>query len=390
MVSVWRGLVGSAVLSLTLACAHQTYPPALPAPRLQWDNSTAFIPNTPPPPELRAIALPPTPPPGIPTEQEWNLWKPQPQRICTGKGKRQRCRVESAETGVTNQTTVRATGANTGNGQSAQVRFRYQEGKIYEVMTSQAYPTYLFLPPGERLAAPIALNTDEKTPRAWAYGLAEQRKGEPDRQEVVAIRPLSDPADGQFRPFDTITGLLFRSGVTIFCKLIAREAPGMISVTWELPAPTTPVPAEVPVMQRPPKVDLSRIFSNYRIEPQGKTRPPWVPVSAFDDGTRTFIKFAEPLTYTRGPGVFGVTPAGTTALVQSRMYTVPQRPELGAWMIVQGLWPALELKDNAGLTVKIVRGELEAAVYKEVKDAPSRKSAARGDMLPALELTSSR
>jgi hypothetical protein len=355
MTPFFRTLAFSSIaLSLTLACAHETYPPALPTPRIQWDN-TELIPNTPPPPELRPIVQEPPRPPGIPTEQEWNLWKPQPQRICTGKGKRQRCRLESAETVSTTQATVRATGAQAGNGQSVLVHFQYQEGKVYEILTSQAYPTYLFLPPGERLAAPIALNTDEKTPHAWAYGLAEQRHGQPDRQEVVAIRPLSDPTDGQFRPFETITGLLFRSGVTIFCKLVARETPGRVGVTWDMPAPVSPVPAEIPVTQRPPKVDLSRIFTGYHIEPQGKTRPPWVPVSAFDDGTRTFVKFSEPLTYTRGPGVFGITPAGTTALVQSRMYTVPQRPELGAWMIVQGLWSGLQFRDSTGLIVNIMR-----------------------------------
>jgi hypothetical protein len=55
------------------------------------------------------------------------------------------------------------------------------------------------------------------------------------------------------------------------------------------------------------------------------------------------------------PAVFGVTPQGQPALVQSHLYIVPGRPEQGAWLIVQGLWPALELKDSTSLAVRLVR-----------------------------------
>ena len=107
----------------------------------------------------------------------------------------------------------------------------------------------------------------------------------------------------------------------------------------------------------------------YRLEPQGKVTPPWVPVSTFDDGTRTYIKFQEALTYTRAPGVFGVTPQGTTALVQSHMYVMPGQPERGAWLLVQGLWPALELKDGAGLSMRIIRQAPQPGPSQEVTHA---------------------
>ena len=52
------------------------------------------------------------------------------------------------------------------------------------------------------------------------------------------------------------------------------------------------------------------------------------------------------------PVVSGVQQNGSLALVQSRWYV---RPEHGAWLYVQGLWPALQLKDAQGLRVRVVR-----------------------------------
>jgi type IV secretion system protein TrbG len=360
------GLLVGGLLSLTLACAErEVYPPALPAPRVLWDNAEPFIPTTPPPPELRAIVEPPKLPPGIPSAEDWQTLERQAPVRCRGRGKQRRC-VPQHETNAA--TPAPGKQAPLMSGSNGMVRFRYQEGALYTIPTSPFAATFLFLPPGERLAAQIPLNTDEKSPRAWVYDLAEQRKGSPERQEVVAVRPLADP-DGTFKPFETVTGLLFRSGLNLFVRLVAREAPGLISVAWDLPVASAPKAPEVPIAQRPPKIDLSRLYTQYRIEPQGKTVPPWVPVSAFDDGTRTFVKFAEPLTYTRGPGIFGLTATGGTALVQSHMYSVAGQHEKGAWMVVQGLWPALELKDSAGLAVRIVRQAQGPVAMQEVPHA---------------------
>jgi type IV secretion system protein VirB9 len=302
-------------------------------------------------------------------QDEWDLWRPQGKMRtqCVGKGRARRCTpLTDAVVDAANQgAAVKPTRATTQRSTSGMVRYAYQDDKIYEIYTAPHSPTFLKLPPGERLSAPIALNTNENTPNAWALGMAEQRKGEPDRQEIIALRPLQAPQE-------TTTALIFHSGLFIFLKLIASEKTAMVSVSWDLPAPPASMlqAPEVPITQRPPKIDLGRLFTGYSIEPQGKVRPPWVPVSVFDDGTRTFIRFAEPLTFTRAPGVFGVTPTGGTALVQSHMYVRPDRPEQGAWLLVQGLWPALDLKDNAGLQVRIVRQAVSAAPVKEVKHVP--------------------
>jgi hypothetical protein len=89
----------------------------------------------------------------------------------------------------------------------------------------------------------------------------------------------------------------------------------------------------------------------------------------FDDGSRTYLKFREALTYTRAPGVFGLTPQGSTALVQSHMYVIPDQPERGAWLLVQGLWSALTLKDNAGLVITLRRQAPQPPPYQKVTHA---------------------
>jgi hypothetical protein len=56
----------------------------------------------------------------------------------------------------------------------------------------------------------------------------------------------------------------------------------------------------------------------------------------------------------RAPQVFGRQTNNTLALVQSHMFLHPD-PARGAVLVVQGLWPALDLQDSANMRVKIVR-----------------------------------
>ena len=57
--------------------------------------------------------------------------------------------------------------------------------------------------------------------------------------------------------------------------------------------------------------------------------------------------------------VQGLQQTGKPALVQSRLYV---RPEHGTWLYVQGLWPALQLQDGAGVRVEAVRQAPRAGV----------------------------
>ena len=80
--------------------------------------------------------------------------------------------------------------------------------------------------------------------------------------------------------------------------------------------------------------------------------PAWLPEIVMDDGKNTLLRFRGALEGIRLPVISGVQQNGSLALVHSRWYV---RPEHGAWLYVQGLWPALELRDAQGLRVRVVR-----------------------------------
>jgi type IV secretion system protein VirB9 len=200
--------------------------------------------------------------------------------------------------------------------------------------------TYVLLPPGERLAAQPALD-----PEQWVIKAVEVGNGE-SRAEALILRPLQDNAQGT-------TGMLFQSGLLFFVQLLSRPIGGWLSVSF-----LTDTPRDAPQPSRAsqaPVIALGRIFEGYTRTLGQKTTPAWMPSRILDDGTRTFILFPEALTFTRAPQVFGVQPNRQRALVQSHMYVHPD-PEKGAVLVVQGLWPQLELQDAAQLRVKITRG----------------------------------
>jgi type IV secretory pathway VirB9-like protein len=230
----------------------------------------------------------------------------------------------------------------TAYGQSIQVRYPYdlRGQKVYEIHTSPLEFTRLLLPEGEQMAAKLALD-----PALWevSYG---KTGAEGSRQELIAVRPVQAPQKGRDM-------LLFQSGLTLYLQFIATERPGMLSVAWDMPArQMTPPP--LPLDQQPPKFDNARAYAGYRLEVDEKAAltPPWLPTAVVDDGKNTLIRLPGTLEGTRMPVVTGIQQTGKPALVQSRLYV---RPEHGAWLYVQGLWPKLMLRDGAGLTVALVR-----------------------------------
>ena len=206
------------------------YPPAVPVAEEYRSPSPVEVPAPPPPPVVEAptVSI-------VPTEEEWLLWKPYmppPPKVCTGKGTKRRCTqpaataVDTANAGAV----VKPTAQHTAHGTSAQTTYPFDrhQDRIYEVHTSPEEATYVLLPPDERLAAKVLLN-----PEAWevTYG---KSGAEGARREVVALRPVQAPQTARAL-------LVLQSGLTIHVKLLAMRRPGMLSVTWDIPA-LHPVP----------------------------------------------------------------------------------------------------------------------------------------------------
>jgi type IV secretory pathway VirB9-like protein len=234
-------------------------------------------------------------------------------------------------------------------GESAMQRYLYQPGKIYLVISSPNHPTTLFLPPGERLAAAPVVD-----PEAWEVSAAEM-PGDGHRVEAIMIRPWKPS-------LESTLPLLTQGGRAYFCRIRSQESLGMVAVTWELPTvqilrgelPNKPTKLQAPVM-RGPVISLDRLHTGYSMEVVGKYRPAWMPQSVLDDGSKTVIRFREPLGFTNAPGVFTVHSDNTPGIVEFTTYSNPEHPEQGLYYIVQGLWPELRLRGTDNQEVKIVR-----------------------------------
>src|ERR1043165_2131537 len=291
-----------ASLSLT-ACATSALPPALPEEPLVlgpgWTTPaaqpvveevppvtmTTLVPVLSAPPLLQAA--PPTPPPrSKPVRLE------PPDRIIREANKD--ALVTPSRQGYF--------------GARAEQRYIYQPGKVYLVISSPNHPTTLILPPGERLAAPPVLNTctDQDADNAcWTVGTAEIGS-ETTRSEVVILRPGK-------AGLESTMPLLTQGGRAYYVRLRSQEGVGMVSVTWELST------------LQAPQIVLSRLHTTYTIAVVGKQRPPWVPTEAFDDGSKTYIRFGKGnLAYTAAPAVFGVHSDQTPAIVEFIPYTTPE------------------------------------------------------------------
>jgi type IV secretory pathway VirB9-like protein len=347
---VTRTLTTAALgLALTTSCALHDgpYPPAVPATMPRFAN-TPLVPVTPPPPELAYQPPPRTPARLVPTDEEWSLWQAVPRRRehCLGTGRQRRCTPLASPAVAQAQAAalVRPARRATGNGLSAMITYDYTPGAIYLVEVAPHAGTHLLLPPGERLRLNPVLNKD-----MFVVGSDDSPEDE-TTNDIIALRAKQAPQRAVNVP------LIFRSGLIITVRLVTVEGDPMTTVQWDLPMRPLVAPQR-PLSEQPPKFHAAQPYMGYTLTVEGKDKltPPWMPVAVLDDGSNTLIKFASALDWTRSPVVVGLAQNGTPNLTQIRLWSRPDTPEQGAWLFVQGLWPALRLKDSAGLTVKIVR-----------------------------------
>ena len=349
MWSTHRPLTLLATLVLVTACAGATQHPALP------EAPTVFTPPaepTPPPPiSVAPVTAEPT---LVPTLEEWQTLRTAPK--LKGKPERPEKVIEEANT----NSRMGPSRKGYWEGTSSIQRYPYIPGKVYEIYSSPSHPTTILLPPGERLAAPPVINGEE-----WEVGAAEMGT-ETVRQEAVVLRPLKPG-------LETTMPLLTQAGHAFFCRLRSFDTTSMVAVTWELPAlraltPETPPSGGQTAPRTAPTVDVSRLHTAYAIE-KVSGNPPWVPLAVYDDGSKTVIRFQESLGYTNAPAVFVRHADGSPGVVDFTPYTVPDAPDKGAYYVVQGLWPQLELKGTDGQVVRMTRKTGQPRPYQEVQRA---------------------
>lgn len=363
----WRVGRGGAVLIVVgylLGCATRpTYGPAFPLIP-SWDNSP-LVPVTPPPPEL----IPQVPPKAsspfagiLPPPEEWESWKPaHAKTVCSKprKGQRRVCRDQhpSIPEQALEGALIRATLRQTAGSNSAMVRYTLDSNthlkKIYEVICAVKSPCQLWLPPEEQLTSPLLLDTSDTDAKTWDVGEVGVAGPRGARQQVLGLRPRSvmDP---------TFVTLVFQSGLAYMIKLVSVEDGGMLAVSWTAPPRLTPVP--LPLEDRPPKLRLDQLFSQYHVKVKDQLVPPWMPRSVLDDGRLTLIQLPS-LEGLRGPAVFGLNQQAEVRLTQFRLFAPPNpSPEAGVWLVLQGIWPAIKVLDADGLEVIVERGNARPPV----------------------------
>ncbi|RUV13944.1 TrbG/VirB9 family P-type conjugative transfer protein, partial [Mesorhizobium sp. M5C.F.Ca.IN.020.32.2.1] len=131
---------------------------------------------------------------------------------------------------------------------------------------------------------------------------------------------------------------------TYMIELRAGEKPYMPSVAWAYPQVTSHQ-SRIPATPIIP----ARAARNHRYALTGD-RPPWRPVSVYDDGRRVYVEFTRGIVQGEMPPIFVIGSDGQPEIVNSRIHQ--------NIMIVDRLFGAAELRLGSGKrqqTVRIVR-----------------------------------
>jgi type IV secretion system protein TrbG len=346
------------VLVLSGCAKEEVLPPALP------DTPVVYQPppsgDTPPPvmQDVPVSAVPLL----TPTSEELTAPKPAPK-----KGSAPAPSPEKVIQDANAQALVTPSTMGYREGRTVTQRYPYVAGQLYEIYSSPNHPTTIVLPLQEYLAVAPAMDTAE----SWDMSLGEMGS-DATYQQFVQLRPVR-------AGLDFTTSFMFQSGLIISCRLRSFAKTSMVVVMWDMPRR----PVNLQGAARPrgpgirgrakdatPLVDPARLHTAYAIEVT-KGQPPWVPLSVYDDGTKTVIQFPEGLGHTRAPAPFAIDAEGKMNLVQFIPYEVPGDDSKGTQYVVQGLWPKLELRGDGDMLVTIRRQTGKPAPYVPVSGTTS-------------------
>jgi type IV secretion system protein TrbG len=198
--------------------------------------------------------------------------------------------------------------------------FPYSPGALYQVYVAPGQVTDIALEPGEQLtgAGPVAAGDTVR----WIIGDTESGNGETRRVHIL-VKPT--------RPAIETNLVVNTDRRTYLIELRAHERPYMPSVAWFYPESRSRSARAVPPTPVLPEAAQRR----YRYAIDGD-RPPWRPVTAYDDGRKVYIEFSQGIVQGEMPPLFVVGPDGGPEIVNYRAY--------GNVLIVDRLFAAAELR----------------------------------------------
>jgi type IV secretion system protein VirB9 len=205
-------------------------------------------------------------------------------------------------------------------------RFTWAEGALYQVYTAPGQVTDIALEAGEQLVGPGPVAAGDTA--RWIIGDTESGRG-PSRRVHILVKPT--------RP-DLATNLVINTDRrTYHIELRATPAAYMASVAWTYPVDALialrQAPERVETVPTTPGLDVEKLNFGYRIS--GNT--PWRPLTAFNDGSQTWIVFPADIAQRELPPLFVIGSDGRTAeMVNYRVR--------GHTMIVDRLFDVAELR----------------------------------------------
>ncbi len=223
--------------------------------------------------------------------------------------------------------------------------YNYAPGVVYTAITSPGFVTTIALAPGERLESCAAGDTTR-----WIVQEVHAGSG-PQRQTLVLVKP---------RLPDLSTNMVITTNQRIYQLDLQSVAVGVYQtmIAWHYPFGDLIMIRHT--MQRENSrqaailgrnMNLSQMNFNYLILKQKGKTPPWTPLRAFDDGTKTFIEFPPELGVTAAPPLFVLGRNGRSQIVNYRIE--------GNYYVVDQLFNEAELRlgENPQTIVRIVRAK---------------------------------
>ena len=298
--------VSAAALALT-ACAHRGSPPeiSLDEPAPATDSVLGSKVNSPMP-----VAAVPTPLPLLnqiqPLPRESDAAEPASPSARIARANRE-ARVQPSRYGYVNATQV----------------WPYASGALYQVYTSPGKVTDIALQEGEQLTSVSAGDTVR-----WVIGDTTSGSGETARVHIL-VKPT--------RPALRTNLVVNTDRRTYHLELAATLETWMASVSSDHPQDRLlaieAAPRVEPGAAATAEIPVERLRFRYAISGD---KPPWRPISAFDDGSKVYIQFPAAIAQGELPPVFVVGPGGESQLVNARFRS--------PYYVVDRLFGAAELR----------------------------------------------
>ena len=217
-------------------------------------------------------------------------------------------------------------------------QYPYADGALYQVYTAPGQVTDIALQEGEQLvgAGPVAAGDTVR----WIIGDTQSGSGPLQRVHIL-VKPTRS---------GLVTNLIINTDRrTYHLELRSTPATYLASLSWIYPqdelialrGQAADAQAMAPVSSG---IDVGALEFGYRIEGD---KPRWRPTRVFDDGRQVFIAFPGSIAQGDMPPLFVIGASGAGELVNYRVR--------GAYMVVDRLFAAAELRFGAGRNQKRVR-----------------------------------